>query len=140
VCFVDRPLSADRPTDPQRDPFWRAAFRRTVDLGRQERPVTRIIRYARVRCRLGPAALQQPQRQSITSRSSGRLRPAVRSSGTQVPRYGTPRGGCPNYVIDHIKPLAIGGVDAPCNMHWQTIKAAKAKDKIECYGHPCSRH
>jgi hypothetical protein len=56
------------------------------------------------------------------------------------PSTGRPRGACPNYVIDHIKPLAIGGADAPSNMQWQTIKAAKAKDKIECYGHPCSRH
>jgi hypothetical protein len=39
--------------------------------------------------------------------------------------------GRPGYVIDHIKPLACGGVDAPSNMHWQTIAASKAKDKIE---------
>jgi hypothetical protein len=26
------------------------------------------------------------------------------------------------------------------NMQWQTIKAAKTKDKIECYGDPCARH
>ena len=48
--------------------------------------------------------------------------------------------GRPGYVVDHIVPLACGGADGPSNMQWQTIKAAKAKDKIECYGHPCSRH
>jgi hypothetical protein len=37
-------------------------------------------------------------------------------------------------VIDHIKPLACGGVDAPSNMQWQTIAAAKAKDNVERVG------
>lgn len=39
--------------------------------------------------------------------------------------------GRPGYVIDHIKPLACGGADATSNMQWQTIEAAKAKDKVE---------
>jgi hypothetical protein len=34
-------------------------------------------------------------------------------------------------VIDHIKPLACGGADAPANMQWQTTADAKAKDKWE---------
>lgn len=38
---------------------------------------------------------------------------------------------CPGYFIDHIKPLACCGADAPSNMQWQSTKAAKAKDKIE---------
>lgn len=41
---------------------------------------------------------------------------------------------CPGYVIDHIKPLACGGADAPRNMQWQTIAAGKAKDKWERKG------
>jgi len=40
-------------------------------------------------------------------------------------------GSCPGYVIDHINPLACGGADAPYNMQWQTVQAAKAKDKTE---------
>ena len=40
-------------------------------------------------------------------------------------------GPCPGYVIDHIKPLACGGEDAPSNMQWQTIEEGKAKDKWE---------
>lgn len=40
-------------------------------------------------------------------------------------------GGCPGYVIDHVRPLATGGADDPSNMQWQTIEAAKAKDKVE---------
>jgi len=39
--------------------------------------------------------------------------------------------GRPGYVVDHITPLARGGADRPYNMQWQTIAAAKAKDKIE---------
>lgn len=41
---------------------------------------------------------------------------------------------CPGYVIDHIKPLACGGADAPRNMQWQTVAAGKAKDKWERLG------
>jgi hypothetical protein len=40
-------------------------------------------------------------------------------------------GACPGYVIDHIKALKHGGVDAPSNMQWQTKEAAKQKDKWE---------
>jgi hypothetical protein len=42
--------------------------------------------------------------------------------------------GRPGYVIDHIKPLACGGLDAPSNMQWQTVAEAKAKDKTERIG------
>jgi hypothetical protein len=34
-------------------------------------------------------------------------------------------------LIDHVVPLKRGGADSPGNMQWQTIAAAKAKDKIE---------
>ena len=44
--------------------------------------------------------------------------------------------GRPGYVIDHIKPLACGGADAPSSMQWQTAAAAKAKDRIERVGCP----
>ena len=39
--------------------------------------------------------------------------------------------GRPGYVVDHIVPLKKGGCDCPSNMQWQTIAAAKAKDKVE---------
>jgi hypothetical protein len=42
--------------------------------------------------------------------------------------------GRPGYVIDHVKPLACGGADAPSNMQWQTVAAAKAKDRTERIG------
>jgi hypothetical protein len=46
-------------------------------------------------------------------------------------------GKCPGYVVDHVKPLACGGADAPWNMQWQTKANAKAKDKTERSG--CQR-
>jgi hypothetical protein len=56
------------------------------------------------------------------------------------PATGASRGPCRGYVIDHIRPLAIGGADEPANMQWQTRANARAKDKIECNGHACSTH
>jgi hypothetical protein len=47
------------------------------------------------------------------------------------PSTGKTSGACPGYVVDHITPLKRGGADAPSNMQWQTIDAAKAKDKWE---------
>jgi hypothetical protein len=38
---------------------------------------------------------------------------------------------CTGYVVDHKKALACGGADRPSNMAYQTIAAAKAKDKWE---------
>jgi hypothetical protein len=38
---------------------------------------------------------------------------------------------CRGYVIDHPVPLECCGIDAPQNMQWQTVKAAKAKDRRE---------
>lgn len=46
--------------------------------------------------------------------------------------------GC---IIDHIIPLACGGIDHPENMQWQTKAEAKAKDKWErkrCRSYPIS--
>lgn len=40
-------------------------------------------------------------------------------------------GPCPGYVIDHVIALKRGGLDKPDNMQWQTLKDAKAKDRIE---------
>lgn len=50
------------------------------------------------------------------------------------PATGTKTGPCKGYVIDHKKPLACGGADAPTNMQWQTKADAKAKDRIERKG------
>ena len=41
---------------------------------------------------------------------------------------------CGGYVIDHVIPLACGGLDAPSNMQWQTIAEGKEKDRWELKG------
>jgi len=58
---------------------------------------------------------------------------AKKSFEAQVPcpANGKSRGRCPGYVIDHIVPLACGGMDDPVNMQWQTVADGKAKDKWE---------
>jgi hypothetical protein len=53
------------------------------------------------------------------------------------PATGGRRGRCPGYIKDHIVPLARGGPDAVENMQWQTVAAAKAKDR--CERRTCSR-
>ena len=50
------------------------------------------------------------------------------------PATGLHKLPCSGWVIDHVKPLACGGADAPANMQWQTVAAAKAKDKWELKG------
>jgi hypothetical protein len=47
------------------------------------------------------------------------------------PSTGRISGACPGYVVDHVTALKRGGADAPSNMQWQTVAAAKAKDKWE---------
>lgn len=47
------------------------------------------------------------------------------------PATGRTSGGCPGYVVDHIKPLKRGGADRPWNMQWQTKAESKAKDRWE---------
>jgi hypothetical protein len=50
------------------------------------------------------------------------------------PATGASTGPCKGYVIDHVKPLACGGADAPSNMQWQTTSESKTKDKWERKG------
>lgn len=47
------------------------------------------------------------------------------------PSTGKASGACPGYVIDHVTPLKRRGADAPNNMQWQIIAAARAKDRWE---------
>ena len=44
------------------------------------------------------------------------------------------KGHCEGYIIDHIKPLACGGIDSPKNMQWQSKADARIKDKWERIG------
>jgi 5-methylcytosine-specific restriction endonuclease McrA len=50
------------------------------------------------------------------------------------PSTGRTSGACPDYVVDHVKPLACGGADASSNMQWETVAGGKAKDKWEAIG------
>ena len=47
------------------------------------------------------------------------------------PSTGRSSGACKGYVVDHRVALKRGGKDAPSNMQWQTVEAAKAKDRVE---------
>jgi hypothetical protein len=62
-----------------------------------------------------------------------RSRAAISSFKKQhpCPATGEPAGRCPGYIIDHVEPLECGGIDDPSNMQWQTLAAAKAKDRTE---------
>lgn len=47
------------------------------------------------------------------------------------PATGKARGACPGCFVDHIRFLCAGGPDTADNMQWQTLAAAKAKDRLE---------
>jgi hypothetical protein len=68
------------------------------------------------------------------SSNAGARDPAARAQfvrSSPCPVTGAHRGPCPGYVVDHIQPLCAGGADHPSNMQWQTIEAAKVKDREE---------
>ena len=65
--------------------------------------------------------------------AAGRIKRSPAAKHAFEVQTGYPHGRS-GYVVDHIRPLACGGADAPSNMQWQTIAAAKAKDKIERAG------
>ena len=50
------------------------------------------------------------------------------------PSTGETHGACNGYVIDRIVPLVCGGADEPGNMQWQTLAAAREKDRWERIG------
>ena len=78
------------------------------------------------------AARKAPAKKPAIKRSA-----AARSAFERLdpcPSTGRTSGACKGYVVDHVKPLACGGTDAPSNMQWQTVAAAKAKDNVERAG------
>jgi hypothetical protein len=70
---------------------------------------------------------------TVASANYARSKKALKSFVSQqaCPSTGEHRLPCPGYVIDHIIPLACGGLDDPSNLQWQTREDAKAKDKWE---------
>ena len=50
------------------------------------------------------------------------------------PSTGKKVGACPGWIKDHKVALCVGGPDSVGNLQWQSVKDAKAKDRIECKG------
>ena len=65
--------------------------------------------------------------------AQGRIKRSEEAKAAFMKQTGYPHGR-PGYVVDHVKPLACGGADAPSNMQGQTVAEAKAKDKTERVG------
>lgn len=88
------------------------------------------------RTKAKPAARRLAKRAMKSTPTPTAMRGAKRDFKRQhpCPANGRTTGGCRGYVIDHIRPLACGGVDAPTNMQWQTAAEGKAKDKWERTG------
>jgi hypothetical protein len=89
-------------------------------------PCRRIV-FALVCCGL---ALALP---SGTSARERRSREVTREFQREhpCPSTGKTSGACPGYRKDHVVPLACGGAEVVANLQWQTIAAAKAKDRWE---------
>ena len=65
--------------------------------------------------------------------ANGKLKRSAAAKSEFMRQTGYPRGRS-GYVVDHVVPLACGGADAPSNMQWQSVAAAKAKDRVERRG------
>lgn len=62
--------------------------------------------------------------------ADGRIARSAAAKHEFMKQSGYPKGR-PGYVVDHVIPLKKGGCDCSANMQWQTVAAAKAKDKRE---------
>jgi hypothetical protein len=109
------------------DPARRAAVHALVEAANASRTAQGLSVLAdpcRVWDDLRPADLVNRPRRSALAKADFKR-------GHPCPSTGLPHGPCPGYVIDHIQALKRGGPDVPSNMQWQTVEAAKAKDRIE---------
>ena len=76
----------------------------------------------------GPLAAREYRSREVT-REFQREHPCPSTGKTNGARLG--------YRKDHTIPLGCGGPDAVSNLQWQTVAAAKAKDRVERRG--CAR-
>jgi hypothetical protein len=65
--------------------------------------------------------------------SHGKIARSEKAKEDFMRRTGHPHGWS-GHVVDHIRPLACGGRDELSNMQWQTVDAARFKDKTERKG------
>jgi hypothetical protein len=66
------------------------------------------------------------------SKHHGTIKRSTAAKGAFRKQTGHPQGW-PGHVVDHLKPLAGGGADAPGDMQWQTTAEAKDKDeRVRC--------
>jgi hypothetical protein len=96
------------------------------------RPKTSISHTTATRPTRPPSSQIQRNAQGRIERSAS-AKHAFEAS-QPCPATGRTSGPCKGYVIDHVKPLACGGADAPSNMQWQSEAAAKIKDRTERAG------
>lgn len=76
------------------------------------------------------AALAADAAHARQRRSHGERAQFVREQA--CPATGEHKLPCPGWIIDHVIALCVGGPDKAWNMQWQTVVAAKAKDRWEC--------
>ena len=76
---------------------------------------------------------RKSQEVAVGRTAAGKIARSEEAKRNFMRQTGYPNGR-PGYVIDHIRPLACGGLDASSNMQWQTAAEAKAKDKTERIG------
>lgn len=97
-------------------------------------PVVAAPRHARAhRSTHHTATTKKARCQTCPRDEKGRIQRSAAARHAFARQTGYPHGR-PGYVIDHIVPLACGGVDAPSNMQWQTKSESVAKDKVERRG------
>src|SRR2546425_505213 len=85
-----------------------------------------------------PRSYATPKSRAYASPNAhGRIPRSRAAKDDFMRRSGYPRGR-PGYVVDHVVPLCAGGADAASNMQWQTVEAARVKDRQERT--QCARH
>ena len=72
-----------------------------------------------------------PKKSTAAQRNiDGKIKRSASARYQFLKQTGYPKGR-KGYLVDHIIPLECGGADVPSNMQWQTVQAAKMKDRTE---------